>query len=346
MSDFMLKFDQLNGTIDKFRDVSNSLTSSQSELNVLASRLSGMSGFGIPQIQAAINNLARDLARLGIDTSDIATFVSELQSIVINYENKAVTALGGEVEEIGSQMLPLYSETGTDIGMVIDSAVAEAMFMYGDNFFEHLDPNVQQDLMFLTQSIFDGVDYEARLKILQHMHDNDGKIIFDDLVRFGIFEEGDLRTGRWGRFLQRIDLGGSRNFPALLESEFRNTRHGSSLFEMDAAMRQQRQAQVMGILAVAGIGVAANFNKLPNVSGSQHTVNWRTGAGYPKPPGWNNQWQWKLPEGSKPGTRPRWFDPQGGEWRWHAPDKYHRIGHWDYNSWNSWNSPWQNIYRP
>ena len=265
MSDFILKFDQLNGTIDKFRDVSSSLTSAQSELIAQARRLSGMSGFGIPKIQAAIIDLGRNLARLGSDTNDIATFVSELQNIVTNYENKAVIALGGEVDYVGQQTLPSYSETGTDIGMVIDSAVAEAMSMYGDDFFEHLDPNVQQDLMFLTQSIFDGIDYEARFNILQHMHDNDGKITFDDLVRFGVFEEGDLRTGRWGRLLQRADLGGPRNFPTLLESEFRNTRHGSSLFEMDATMRQQRQAQVMGVLAVMGIGMAANVNRMPTI---------------------------------------------------------------------------------
>ena len=103
MSDFILKFDQLNGTIDKFRDVSSSLTSAQSELIAQARRLSGMSGFGIPQIQAAIIDLGRDLARLGSDTNAIATFVAELQSIVTNYENKAVTALGGVVDVFGQQ---------------------------------------------------------------------------------------------------------------------------------------------------------------------------------------------------------------------------------------------------
>ena len=66
---------------------------------------------------------------------------------------------------------------------------------------------------------------------------------------------------------------------------------------------------------------------------------------YPKPPNWNENWEWRYPEGpsTKP-SNPRWFDPSGGEWRYHAPDKYHDTPHWDYNPWDSWNSGWQNIY--
>ena len=65
-------------------------------------------------------------------------------------------------------------------------------------------------------------------------------------------------------------------------------------------------------------------------------------AGYPKPPGWNDQWRWEPPSGDCPGQW-RWWDTVGGEWRWHAPDKWHPKGHWDYNPWDQWNSPWQNI---
>jgi len=67
-------------------------------------------------------------------------------------------------------------------------------------------------------------------------------------------------------------------------------------------------------------------------------------ANWPKPPNWAPEWQWKYPECSTPKTQPRWFDPNGGEWRWHSPDKWHPDGHWDYNPWDSWNSPWRNIY--
>jgi len=67
-------------------------------------------------------------------------------------------------------------------------------------------------------------------------------------------------------------------------------------------------------------------------------------ANWPKPPGWAEDWQWRYPEGtSDKCPQPRWFDPKNGEWRWHAPDKYHPDGHWDYNPWDQWNSPWRNV---
>jgi len=58
------------------------------------------------------------------------------------------------------------------------------------------------------------------------------------------------------------------------------------------------------------------------------------------PPGWSENWEWR------PGTRGtgnRWWDTQGGEWRWHSPDRFHPEGHWDYNPWDRWNSPWRNV---
>ena len=60
------------------------------------------------------------------------------------------------------------------------------------------------------------------------------------------------------------------------------------------------------------------------------------------PPGWTDEWEWGPPTGEGPGDW-RWFDPNGGEWRYHAPDRWHSDPHWDYNPWDSWNSPWQNI---
>jgi RHS repeat-associated protein len=62
----------------------------------------------------------------------------------------------------------------------------------------------------------------------------------------------------------------------------------------------------------------------------------------PKPPGWNDSWTFEPPSGEAEGSWRPW-DPQGGEWRWHAPDKWHTQGHWDYNPWTEWNSPWQNV---
>jgi RHS repeat-associated protein len=67
---------------------------------------------------------------------------------------------------------------------------------------------------------------------------------------------------------------------------------------------------------------------------------------YPRPPGWTPQWRWGHPEGTNPHTKPRWFDPRGGEWRYHGPDKHHRDPHWDYNPWDQWNSRWRNVPMP
>jgi RHS repeat-associated protein len=66
---------------------------------------------------------------------------------------------------------------------------------------------------------------------------------------------------------------------------------------------------------------------------------------YPKPPGWNPNWRWGPATGEADAGW-RWFDPQGGEWRWHAPDRWHPHGHWDYNPWTDWNSPWRNVPVP
>lgn len=62
----------------------------------------------------------------------------------------------------------------------------------------------------------------------------------------------------------------------------------------------------------------------------------------PLPPGWNENWRRGYGTRQDSETE-RWFDENGGEWRWHAPDKWHPEGHWDYNPWTEWNSPWQNL---
>lgn len=36
------------------------------------------------------------------------------------------------------------------------------------------------------------------------------------------------------------------------------------------------------------------------------------------------------------------WDPEGGEWRYYPEDPWHNP-HWDYNSWDDWNSPWRNL---
>jgi RHS repeat-associated protein len=67
--------------------------------------------------------------------------------------------------------------------------------------------------------------------------------------------------------------------------------------------------------------------------------------GGPTPPGYdptNPGWRYGYPEGPTIQS-PRYFDPKGGEWRFHPPDRWHPAPHWDYNPWDQWNSPWQNV---
>ncbi|HKR22728.1 MAG TPA: RHS repeat-associated core domain-containing protein, partial [Pyrinomonadaceae bacterium] len=88
--------------------------------------------------------------------------------------------------------------------------------------------------------------------------------------------------------------------------------------------------------------------RLPRFNKPRWKPNWspnpKPPANYPKPPNWTPKWEWRYPEGTSPKTSPRWFDPKGGEWRYHYPDKWHPTGHWDYNPWDQWNSPWRNIF--
>jgi hypothetical protein len=59
------------------------------------------------------------------------------------------------------------------------------------------------------------------------------------------------------------------------------------------------------------------------------------------PPGYDAE-TWQLREASRNLAEEHWWDPQGGEWRFHGADKWHEP-HWDFNPWTDWNSPWEHI---
>ena len=63
-----------------------------------------------------------------------------------------------------------------------------------------------------------------------------------------------------------------------------------------------------------------------------------------RPPGYDaTTWEYRAssrlsnPENS-------YWDPQGGEWRYHPEDPWHNA-HGDYNPWDTYNSPWQHTDR-
>jgi RHS repeat-associated protein len=71
--------------------------------------------------------------------------------------------------------------------------------------------------------------------------------------------------------------------------------------------------------------------------------------GSPRPPGWTPDWDYRYPEGPEPPARwrdlpdPRYFDPDGGEWRLHPSDPWHSDPHWDQNPWQHPYDLWRNI---
>ncbi len=78
--------------------------------------------------------------------------------------------------------------------------------------------------------------------------------------------------------------------------------------------------------------------------GKRLAGQWDAGN-YPTPPGRSAEWTW-APGSSEGRTGWRWWDPQGGEWRWHPSDSWHPNGHWDYNPWQTWNDRWRNVDVP
>lgn len=95
--------------------------------------------------------------------------------------------------------------------------------------------------------------------------------------------------------------------------------------------------------AIGGVGLYRAGRSLAGKLASRLAARGglRLGSKAHRPPGWNKNWEWRP--GSRKASGKRWWDDKGGEWRWHGPDKYHPDGHWDYNPWKSWNSPWQNV---
>ena len=90
-------------------------------------------------------------------------------------------------------------------------------------------------------------------------------------------------------------------------------------------------ATALGVSASASIVALVAMTGLNNSRGQS-----------PTPPGWNNSWQ-QLP-GTRNQSGMNWWDSNGGEWRYHqGGDTWHPVPHWDYNPWDSWNSPWQNV---
>ncbi len=144
-----------------------------------------------------------------------------------------------------------------------------------------------------------------------------------------------------GQFALDVSDGKVRLEPAL--------RHGirasnQQFLDNPAAALGSMAADGAAGLAIGGITRCLNAGGVPHIS-QKRLAGQFDSASYPKPPGHNSNWAWEAASGEAEAGW-RWFDPKGGEWRWHGPDKWHPAGHWDHNPWTGWNSPWQNVYGP
>jgi len=172
----------------------------------------------------------------------------------------------------------------TDYIISEDTDLLDLLERYNYNFFDKLPREIQTNLIFLSHGMFEGIDYAVRLHILQHMHRNDGRITFEDLVQFGVYQESDLPTGFQGWLERWFGFGGPAQFPELLEEEFRLSRHGTSFFMLNEVMQRQRQLQMMGFFMVMSGNMALGGRRFtPNTSRIttpvRHGHNQGVGAG-------------------------------------------------------------------
>jgi RHS repeat-associated protein len=64
----------------------------------------------------------------------------------------------------------------------------------------------------------------------------------------------------------------------------------------------------------------------------------------PAPPGFDPDAWTKGPASRPSDPGENYYDPEGGEWNYHPPDKYHDTPHWNYKPPTPWNAEWKNIY--
>jgi hypothetical protein len=106
-----------------------------------------------------------------------------------------------------------------------------------------------------------------------------------------------------------------------------------------------------GQVALAGVGALALYSVVLTADEALNLVLEAQGdegaaleppSDWPLPPGWTEEWI--IGPGSRARNPVSWYDPEGGEWRWHPPDEYHPEfpeGHWDYRPPSPWNAEWQ-----
>ena len=112
-----------------------------------------------------------------------------------------------------------------------------------------LSPEQRVDLLFLNSGMLRDIDLQKRQAILNHLKGNDGAISYDDLVRIGVFQPGELAESGFSRWLQNLG-GGPAHLHELLEEEYRLNNRDTSFANLDQEQRQRRSAEQTMLLAM------------------------------------------------------------------------------------------------
>ncbi|MCL2287274.1 MAG: DUF6531 domain-containing protein [Firmicutes bacterium] len=99
MSDFMLRYNEIEGIASRVRVAGDMLNTSASQLRREANRLNGQQGFGISNIQFFINECARAAELRRDDANATAEFLATLKDSVVTHENLAWQELAGNLPQ-------------------------------------------------------------------------------------------------------------------------------------------------------------------------------------------------------------------------------------------------------
>ena len=140
---------------------------------------------------------------------------------------------------------------------------------------------------------------------------------------------------------------------AALSLDIRNLGHTVSHHEMSYDWGKRLVINGVAVLPVVGVIKYLKYfddagdlaKRADDLSEGRRLAGQWDAGNYPTPPGRSADWTW-APGSSEGRTGWRWWDPQGGEWRWHPSDSWHPNGHWDHNPWQTWNDRWRNVDVP
>jgi hypothetical protein len=151
-------------------------------------------------------------------------------------EMKALQTAGAGVAQVKSA----YITTCTQRNKAKEQTQAEIVETYASA--------SEQDWLFLTSGMLNGMTDYQRVYISNTLKKNEGAISFDDLVKLGLYTENDWKvTGPW---FSRENV--PENFIYLIELEYRLIQNGTSFALLDAQDRAERAATQTMLLAMAG----------------------------------------------------------------------------------------------